>query len=288
MKLRFSLYLGSLLLFVSCAQQDSELTFVCNLPDVLEEVSSVETLGNSPLLWMHNDSGNPNVLYGVDRNGSILKEVYLDVKNIDWEDLTKDGKGNLYVGDFGNNKNKRRDLAIYKVSEADLQTKKQVTSTKIGFYFPNQQKFPPKKKKMYFDVESFFYHQGNLYLFTKSRVKNNHGRTDLYRIPAKAGNHAANFIASYTRNCNDLDCWITSAAISPNGKIVALLSPNTVLLFSNYEGDDFFNGTVAERYLSYDSQKEGICFKDNNVLYITDEYAHGDGGNLYTFTIEKE
>jgi hypothetical protein len=44
---------------------------------------------------------------------SILKTVQLkntnDCKyNIDWEDITKDKDGNLYVGDFGNNDNERK------------------------------------------------------------------------------------------------------------------------------------------------------------------------------------
>jgi hypothetical protein len=53
---------------------------------------------------------------------SILKMVQLkntnDCKynNIDWED-TKDKNGNLYVGDFGNNDNERKDLCIYKIDK---------------------------------------------------------------------------------------------------------------------------------------------------------------------------
>jgi hypothetical protein len=32
----------------------------------------------------------------------------LQTANIDWEDITKDKDGNLYVGDFGNNDNERK------------------------------------------------------------------------------------------------------------------------------------------------------------------------------------
>lgn len=33
--------------------------------------------------------------------------------------------------------------------------------------------------------------------------------------------------------------------------------------------------------LTHRSQKESITFKDNNTLLISDEKAHGTGGNLY-------
>ena len=37
---------------------------------------------------------------------------------------------------------------------------------------------------------------------------------------------------------------------------------------------------------NHTSQKEGVCFKDENTLYITDEKARGEGGNLYELKIE--
>ena len=36
--------------------------------------------------------------------------------------------------------------------------------------------------------------------------------------------------------------------------------------------------------LNYPSQKEGITFKNKNTLLITDEKAHGAGGNFYELT----
>ena len=133
---------------------------------------------------------------------------------------------------------------------------------------------------MYFDCEAFFHYNDSLYLFTKSRVKNDFGKTHLYKIPAKKGNHTAEFISSFS-SCTDLLCWVTSADISLDGKQVALLTQKSVLIFSNFTSDDFFNGTVKSYDFNFESQKEGVCFKDKNTLYITDEKSHGAGGNLY-------
>lgn len=278
-------YLLVCLLFTNCAVNYGQLKPVCHLSSSLKEVSGIETVANSDLIWMVNDSGNSPEVFGVNLNGKIISSVKIQQKNKDWEDLTKDKEGNLYIGDFGNNDNTRKHLKIYKVSNFDLLNKKNIVPEKISFHFPEQKKFPPKKKKRYFDVESFFHHNGYLYLFTKSRVKSDYGKTNLYRIPATPGKHTATFISSFT-TCNEMNCWITSAAISPDGKKVVLLSHKNVWQFTNFKGDDFFNGTLKKFDLEHSSQKESICFRDNNSVYIADEYSHGNGRNLYVFILD--
>jgi hypothetical protein len=106
----------------------------------------------------------------------------------------------------------------------------------------------------------------------------------MYKIPAKKGKYVAQKVSEYN-NCNDLECWITSADISPDKKKVALLSQKNILIFSDYKNDDFLSGKVQKIELKHRSQKEGITFKDNKTLLITDERAHGSGGNLYELTI---
>ncbi|MGB5462918.1 MAG: hypothetical protein WBM92_06095 [Aureibaculum sp.] len=260
------------------------MDIVTRLPNVLSEVSAVQTIQNSDLIWMINDGGNPHRLYGVSRKGKIEKELIINAKNEDWEDLTSDDEGNLYIGDFGNNNNKRKDLAILKIKYTDLQKDEEIDVEKIRFYFPDQKKFPPKKKQRYYDTESFFFFNDSLYLFTKSRVLGKYGKTSLYKIPAKEGNHPAEYISSYTF-CDLLTCSITSAAISKDKKRIVLLSSDTVLLFTDFKGDDFFSGKSTQLPLDHLSQKEGVCFKNENTLYITDEKAFGTGGKLYEFKL---
>lgn len=233
---------------------------------------------------MLNDSGNPSKIYGLDTKGKIVKTLNINAENNDWEDLTTDTNGNIYIGDFGNNSNKRKNLVILKVSKDSLGNSKKIDVERISFYYPNQKKFPPKRKQRHFDCESFFYYNNSLYLFTKSREKGNFGKTNLYKIPAKQGNYEAQFIASF-KTCNDLPCWVTSADISDDGKQIALLTLNAVWVFSDYKNDDFFNGKVIKYDFDFESQKESVCFKNKNTLYITDENVLGKGGNLYEFNI---
>ncbi|GAA3636145.1 hypothetical protein GCM10022397_22140 [Flavivirga jejuensis] len=258
---------------------------IANLPKTLHEVSGTEIAPNSDLIWMLNDGGNASKVYGLNKKGYIKKELKIDAKNHDWEDLTSDKKGNLYIGDFGNNDNKRKNLAILKIASNSFNNKGKINIERISFKYSDQKKFPPKKKKLYFDCEAFFHYNDSLYLFTKSRVKNDFGKTHLYKIPAKKGNHVAELVGTFS-SCNDLHCWVTSADISDNGKQIVLLTQKSLLVFSNFTSDNFFNGTFKQYDFKSESQKESICFKNENTVYITDEKAHGEGGNLYEFKIK--
>ncbi|MBT7817104.1 MAG: hypothetical protein HN566_10255 [Polaribacter sp.] len=270
-------------LFLISCQNFGQLSFLADLPKDLKEVSGNETIRNSNLIWMLNDGGNESKIYAVSEQGKIKREVYIKNKNHDWEDLTSDEKGNIYIGDFGNNLSKRKNLTILKIEEKYLK-KKNTEAIRIEFKYENQHKFPPKKKGLYFDAEAFFYFKGYIYIFTKSRVHNKYGKTFLYKLPAKKGKHIAKLIGEF-ENCNDLECWITSADISADGKKVALLSQKNILIFSDYKEDNFLSGNVKKIELEHRTQKEGLCFKDNYTLLITDEKAHGVGGNLYELKV---
>ncbi len=270
---------------ISLSCDTGNLEVLADLPTTLNEVSGTEIIANSNLIWTLNDSGNASKLYGINEKGIIKKELKIKAKNNDWEDLASDKEGNIYIGDFGNNLSKRKNLAILIVSKDSLNNEGKINIERISFHYPNQKKFPPKKKQLYFDCEAFFHFNDSLYLFTKSRVKNDFGKTNLYKIPAIQGNHEAQFISSFN-SCKDMKCWITSADISSDGKQIALLTPKAVWIFYQFENDSFFSGKNIQFDFDYISQKEGVCFKDSTTLLITDEKAHGQGGNLYEFKLK--
>lgn len=274
-----------LLLVLALACDTGNLTVLADLPGKLKEASGIETVKDSNLIWMLNDGGNSAEIYGLDLDGDIKEALEINAKNNDWEDLASDSNGNLYIGDFGNNANKRKNLAILKVKHEDLDKKSPISIERISFRFPDQTKYPPKKKSMGFDCESFFFLNDSLYLFTKNRVRGAFGKTKLYKIPAKRGQHTATYIGSYSL-CDDLECWITSADISDDGKKVVLLNHKSALVFTNFPEDRFFDGVVKEYLFEHESQKEAVCFKTDNELYITDEKSQGAGGNLYLIKID--
>ena len=281
--MKISVVLLHILMFTAC--NSGPLKTLANLPKTLEEVSGTEKTSKSKLIWMLNDSGNKPVLYGLNKKGNIKQTVKVKAKNNDWEDLTTDQDGNLYIGDFGNNHNNRKNLAILKIKASDLNQKKANNIEYIHFSYEDQNKFPPKANEMYFDCEAFFYLKNNLYLFTKSRVHNKHGKTTVYKLPAKGGRYIAKRIGSFFTG-EGLENWTTAIDISDDETKIALLTPKAAWVFSNFKADYFFNAPYKIYEFNNSSQKEGICFKNNNTLYITDEKSHGNGGNLYELKID--
>ncbi len=142
----------------SCQNASETLVELYRLPNNLKEVSGIIYTDEDNLFWTLEDSGNSNKIYGLNvENGSVEETITIqNTLNIDWEDITKDGEGNLYIGDFGNNDNIRKDLRIYKINKNVLNQEIAVPEYKISFSYPEQKEFPPKRTALFFDVESFF------------------------------------------------------------------------------------------------------------------------------------
>lgn len=274
-----------LLLFQETFAQKGNLKTLAHIDKKLHEISGMEKFPDSPLIWGVNDAGNKNIVYGFDENGKILKEVEIEnAKNKDWEDLARDDQGTLYIGDFGNNANKRKDLVIYKVKNFLKQGEK-AKAEEIKFSFEDQTDFPPDKKHRNFGVESFIFKDNHLYLFTKNRSKSMDGTVKLYRLPITPGNFTAKKIDAFkTCDHNKNDCWITSATTNPSRDVIYLLSNTQVWRLSKFEDEAFFDGKVENFSFGDYTQKESILYRNTNSVFISDEETkHHGGRNLYSF-----
>ena len=75
--------------------------------------------------WVHNDSGDSARVFAINTSGQTLGEYALSgASAIDWEDIAAGpgptaGVSYLYVGDIGDNDQKRRDLVIYRIPEPE-------------------------------------------------------------------------------------------------------------------------------------------------------------------------
>lgn len=275
-------------ILLACQQDSSVLKTLYSLPKKLKEVSGITYFPETNMLWTLEDSGNANTIYGLNAQGEITKRVTItNATNIDWEDITKDKAGNLYIGDFGNNDNIRKDLCIYKIDKSELGNENADSSYKVSFSYPEQKTFPPKKTEMFYDVEGFFEFKNNFYLFTKNRSKNFDGTASIYKIPNAAGTQKATLIGKFKTCSNYNHCAITSVTISPDAKKVVVLSHDKVILFQGFPGDNFHKGTQTEISLDHFSQKEAVVFKDNKTLLIADEKTKKIGGKVYEFSFKK-
>lgn len=281
MKLLYISILISFFLTLSCEGQKSEkITSLAHLPSLLKESSGIENLTGSSNFWMINDSGNSNELFEINELGKILRIVKVtNTRNKDWEDLASNGLYQIFIGDFGNNNNKRKNLAIHSVNIKEI-VNDEVKAITTTFYFEDQKKFPPKKIDRNFDVEAFVYKDGYFYLFTKNRSSKFDGVTKLYKILAIEGQQKAILMDKFITCQDNTTCLITAAALSKDKKELVLLTHNRLFRFTNFNGDDFFKGLLTEVHLNHKTQKEALCFKGNQ-LYITDESVRGLSNKLY-------
>lgn len=268
-----------------------EFKKLAELPQFINETSGI--VANGPnTFWTFNDSGGEAELYLFNTVGNHLRTLKItNAWNRDWEDICKDRDGNLYIANTGNNYNNNTDLTIFKIPDPKTILADSVKAEIISYSYEDQYSFPPPMDSMNFDCEAIIWKDNNLYLFTKHRTIP--VATNIYRIPATGGHHVAKKINSITTSSKEIsrdeirDHWITSADISPNGKIVCLLSHNKMWMLQEFEDDNFSGGKVILIHIGESSQKEAVCFTKENELLITDEneMLSSSGGNLYKLRI---
>lgn len=278
------LILSALGLLVSCSNY-GQLTFITKLPKKLDENSGLITLQENKV-WVIEDSGNKDEIYEVDFEGRLLKELKVkNAKNKDWEDLTYDPEGNVYIGDIGNNDNRRKDLAVYKIPNPVKEHGDKIEAKIIRFKYPEQKEFPPKAVNFRYNAEALFYHNDLLYIITKNKAKPFKGDALVYTVPAVPGNYEAQLIGKLNLCKEASTCVVTAAAISPNTKKVVLLGYGKLWVFTDFKTKHFTKGKMRTVELGATTQLESVCFLNDSTLLLSDEQSHGTGRNLYSYTL---
>ncbi len=138
---------------------------------------------NPDVLWTHNDSGDGNSIFALNRKAEVLGEWRVSgAVNRDWEDIAafKDGtaSASLYVGDIGNNSRLRSDMKVYRFREPAVSASKKsgtnetVNAETIAFEYPD----------LRHDAEALFVQPetGTIYVITK-RLS---GAAGVYKLEA--------------------------------------------------------------------------------------------------------
>lgn len=236
------------------AKKEYTITQSGRMPTCINENSGIAKAWQENYYWTINDSGGNTELYMVGEQGRVFDTLFVnDSQNIDWEDLAKDNKGNIYIGDFGNNNQNRKDLTIYKFKNGKTE--------KITFHYADQDHFPARQR--IFDCEAFFWYEGRLYLFSKDWTQKH--QTQLYSIPDQAGNYVL-----LPEQSIFLKSPVTSADISPNGKEFALLSYGKIYIFEVNAGKIDFSKPKSCIKIGR-NQMEAIAYVNNTDLIMTNE-----------------
>lgn len=264
------------------------------LPSELRETSGLIYTGDNQILT-HNDSGGEPVLYRFDlTTRKIIQQIRVsNVKNTDWEDITQDANY-IYIGDFGNNAGNRKDLKIYRIKKQDITTKQgdiNVNADSICFAFDDQKDFTRTWRQTDYDCEALIHVGDSLYVFSKNWTDR---KSRLYSMPDKPGTYVAKCHGGF--ECRGL---ITGATISPDGKKIALIgyerdpkkgSDVFLWVLTDITPYNFLLSNKERIDLGLESvlgQTEGIDFKDNHTLYISNEELkeHKIPGRLYSVKI---
>ena len=247
------------------------------LADVIDESSALVASQSAPgIYWTLNDSGGRPEIYAVRDDGSLVGTVELsDARNVDWEAMTLDGAGNLWIGDTGNNGNRRRDLGLYVVPEP-APTDARATGVRfVPIRYPEQRKYPPDARN--FDAEALFADGETIYLLTKHRSDT---YTVLYRLPAadpdnpdaqRPMERLAEF--NVRGDPDNHGGMVTDAALSPDGRHLAVLTYHSVFVFGRpQQPGQWFENLLREVPLSMLEfrQCEGITWRGADLI-VTNE-----------------
>ena len=235
------------------------------------------------LLWTMNDSGGDPVLFLSDSSGAPLGAFTIpNASNVDWEALGRgpcDSGECLYIGDTGDNGERRRSVTLYRVAEPGPQSppKDGVAGTSAVA----QVEYPDRAH----DVEALYVEpDGSVILMTKGR----RGGILTFRVPVSAwGSRSmttAERVDSLPITANiPLGRAVTDAAMSPDGTRVVVRTYREVWFFTR----------SADGHLSLDParpvcdltglqrQGEAVDWWQGDTLVLTSERGSGRAGTIF-------
>lgn len=279
--MRFLITFISFLVAYSLSAQKKESSE--RLSDELKEISGLALFQDTLLIAM-NDSGNKPILFFTNFKGKVLHTCKLtNAKNNDWEDLTIDPKGFVYIADCGNNENKRRDLVILKVDANLAFVNDSVKAEKLNFSYEDQTAFPPSEEAKNFDCESIYWNNDSIFMVTKSYAKPWTGISNIYGIATSGKQQVAVKRDSLIIGKSG---WRLDAVTSADYKDNHLY----VLTYNRMIDFERINGMFVKKsdYVFKDyNQKEAILALSTKQFFVAAEKHKILGGPfLYTIRIK--
>lgn len=235
---------------------------------LIRESSGLQRNSKNPeLFWTHNDGGGrKQVLYGITRQGRSVAEFWVTGALLeDWEDISGDGRGHLFLGDIGNNEARRREIAVHQIDEPDV-TAAKGGSVKITRTW--RLRFPQRP----FDCESLVVWGDQGYVISKVF---NDARAELYRFSlTNTGVQTLERILELK-----IDSPVTGADIAPDGSLLGVVAKNGAYVFKIH-GDPVNASTKPHHTKLKDEHIEACAFVPDGLL------ATAESREIYLFTDE--
>jgi len=246
-------------------------TAVLAAPRLDESSGLVASLRRPGVFWTHNDSGDGPFLYATDSTGADLGRITVrGAASVDWEDIDRGPclrtSGTcLYIGDIGDNRARRRSIAVYTVPEplpprgpADTLGAASVEDT-LTLRYPDQPH----------DAEALAVWNHSLLLVTKDRF----GPARLFQAPLTAGVHTLEPVADLDMRTSAVRGRVaTGATVSADRRFLLVRTYMSLHLFALHDGHPL-PLTSADGLLIpvVETQGEGVCFDAQGRIILAGE-----------------
>jgi len=233
-------------------------------------------------LWTFNDSGNPPELFATDTLGRD-RGVFLveGARNQDWEAIALGRCGAtdcLFIGDVGDNVERRSSVTVYRVREPQLPERS--ADTRLRPNATLQLRYPDGAH----NVEAMLAAPDqSLYLITKKEADG----ARVYRVPGAAWADTGQVVtASFVQALpiptrNGLAFLVTDATLAADSVSVALRTYRYIYFFS-LRDDRLIEDTTRPRCdgIGLDVQGEGVAWLADGRLVTTSERIMTLGGTI--------
>ena len=226
-------------------------------PPIREASGMVKSRKHKDVFWVHNDSGNPPKLFAVRRDGTLIREYGVAAPNVDWEDISTDDSGHLYIGEIGNNDARLPLRPVYMLDEpdpvaAEPRSLRVLTASYYQFSKGNR-----------FDAEGLMIDGGRALLVSKTFDGKD---AEVYAIPmAPPAPLFKPATPELIGKLTGFDRPVTGANLSSDGKHLAVCATNMVGVYERS-----LNGTWLQRFLSRfrpdDGQIEAIAWDGDDLM----------------------
>ena len=262
--------------FAAAAQPPTRTVATISAPQ-LKEISgcavSSQTPGGGRIVWVHNDSGDGPNVYAIDGRTGRLRRTFAVAGALaeDWEDMAL-SRGQLYLGDIGDNSANRSAIVVYRVAEPVVPRKSLAAVRSTSASVALRLRYPDGSH----NAETLIVHptSGDLYIVTKTED----GHSGVYALrgaaTAEAGSYGLEKVADLTITGEGLiyPNEITAGDISPTGDRIVLRTYQYLYVYRSSPGSSFdsaWTNVATQVNAPFLLQAEALCFTPDGRSVLT-------------------
>jgi hypothetical protein len=251
----------------------------------LGEISGVvESRSRPGILWVHNDSGDAARLFAIGLRGRLLGTYVLSgVEAVDWEDIAAGpgplpGNRYLYVGDIGDNQRTRDTISVLRLLEPAVDTRHAPQSHNVA----GVEELVLRYADGPHDAEALLVDPRTRSLLIVTKALD--GRAVVYRAPRRISSGSATVLRRVATLRLGFAALVTGGDVSRSGRVVALRTYGSVLLYDRPRGKPLWAAFRSRRCAGIappERQGEAIALRVGGRSYVT----IGEGGHPRVYRV---